>query len=172
MLEQLLDMPDMPSHDTKDAPQKHARIAVSVSGEVFLMEYLPDAPEWLEDALDDLGGARAYFGEFEESRPMGVYDIVFSWSYCGGNRCGGYPCAGDCGELDYEVVGEAPVIQWDDAAHMGRLNDIDELSGEASAVINPEFHNQPEHYQREMLNDWLGDLEKALVQMEARFKRS
>jgi hypothetical protein len=72
-----------------------------LEGKAVLLENLTDEHEngiTTENLIDDLK-------DFEFSVEAGIYKANLKMIQCGGDHCRGINCAGDCGEIDFEILG-------------------------------------------------------------------
>ena len=84
-----------------------AIIAVAVGGAASLVAMLTDE-NWKIEAQCDFDS----IAEHTFNVPPGLYYASCTGSYCCGERCNGYPCAGDCFEVDWDIDEPLYVIPW------------------------------------------------------------
>ena len=79
----------------------HGVIAINEDGNCFLMQLFNSAPDWVKQGIVDFDCVKEATGCIENA---GLYYVRFTGSYCGGAVCSGPECAGDCFEMDFEII--------------------------------------------------------------------
>jgi len=82
-----------------------ALISVNDTGGGALLEWGDLSEPWQKEDHAQMD----MLGEYDFGVPIGIYTASMSGCSCGGSKCNGYPCGGDCFETEWHI-GEAVVV--------------------------------------------------------------
>ena len=75
-----------------------AILAVGDDGKAIVFKWL-NKEDWMEEAIRQFND----LDEIDFNTIAGLYYADMTYSACGGDKCLGYPCAGDCWQSDWEL---------------------------------------------------------------------
>ena len=75
-----------------------AILAVGDDGKAIIFKWL-NKEDWMEEAIRQFNDLE----EIDFNTIAGLYYADMTCSACGGDKCLGYPCAGDCWQADWEL---------------------------------------------------------------------
>ena len=75
-----------------------AILSVGDEGKAIVFKWL-NKEDWMDEAIRQFND----LDEIDFNTIAGLYYADMTYSACGGDRCLGYPCAGDCWQSDWEL---------------------------------------------------------------------
>jgi len=81
------------------SPKHSAIVAVSESCTAHLIKWSDAAEDWQKESHEEFN----YLSEGTFNKPIGIYQAAMTGSNCGSLVCNGYPCAGDCYEVEWTI---------------------------------------------------------------------